>query len=78
MLFGKERNVRSESTSGGFSFSLSQKARTPISQSINFSEDALNKAAVRKIMSEPSSKCTYTTLGLLNICPKGHLIDTMA
>lgn len=78
MLFGKEKRDQSESTFGRFSFSLSQKARTPISQSINFSEDALNKVAARKIMGERSSKCTYTTLGLLNICPKGHLIDTSA
>lgn len=78
MLFGKDKSERSEYDFNDFSFNLNQKSRTPISQSINFSEEALKKAAVRKVLSDRSSKCTYTTLGLLNITPKGHLIDTKA
>ncbi len=78
MLFGKDRNESGNDRFSRFSFSLSQKSRTPISQSINFSEEALKKAAIRKVLSDRSSKCTYTTLGLLNITPKGHLIDTKA
>ncbi len=78
MLFGKEKSESSELNFGDLSFSLNQKSRTPISQSINFSEEALKKAAIRKVLSDRSSKCTYTTLGLLNITPKGHLIDAKA
>ncbi len=78
MPFGKEKKKSSDYNFNAFSFNLNQKSRTPISQSINFSEEALKKAAVRKILSDRSSKCTYTTLGLLNIESKGHLIDTKA
>lgn len=76
MIFGKEKERRSDYNLNDFSFNLNQKSRTPIRQSINFSEEALKKAAVRKVLSDRSGKCTYTTLGLLNITPKGHLIDT--
>ncbi len=76
MLFGKEKERRSDYNLNDLSFNLNQKSRTPIRQSINFSEEALKKAAVRKVLSDRSGKCTYTTLGLLNITPKGHLIDT--
>lgn len=78
MLFGKDKKEGSEFNFNDISFNLNQKSRTPISQSINFSEEALKKAAVRKILSDRSSKCTYTTLGLLNIESKGHLINTKA
>ena len=78
MLFGKEKEGRSESDFNDFSFKMSQKSRTPIRQSINFSEEALKKAAIRKVLSDRSAKCTYTTLRLLNITPKGHLIDIKA
>jgi len=81
MLFGKERTKEQGDGFNSFTFSLRQKSRTPISQSINFSEEALQKAVTRKILSDrsySSSNPTYTTLGLLNITPKGHLIDTKA
>jgi hypothetical protein len=78
MLCGKEKERRSDYNFNDFAFNLNQKSRTPISQSINFSEEALKKAATRKVLSDRSAKCTYATLGLLNITPKGHLIDTRA
>jgi hypothetical protein len=78
MLCGKEKERRSDYNFNDFQFNLNQKSRTPISQSINFSEEALEKAAIRKVLTGRSGKCTYTTLGLLNITPKGHLIDTRA
>ena len=78
MLCGKEKERRSDYNFNDFPFNLNQKSRTPISQSINFSEEALEKAAIRKVLTGRSGKCTYTTLGLLNITPKGHLIDTKA
>jgi hypothetical protein len=78
MLFGKGKERGSDYNFSDFSFNLNQKSRTPIRQSINFSEEALKKAAIRKVLSDRCEKCTYTTLGLLNITPKGHLIDTRA
>ena len=71
---GKERS--SDNNLYDFSFNLNPKSRTPIRQFINFSEKALKKEAVRKVLNDLSEKCTDTTLGLLNITPKGHLIDT--
>ena len=76
MLFGKGKERGLDYNFSDFSFNLNQKSRTPIRQSINFSEETLKKAAKRKVLSDRSGKCTYTTLGLLNITPKGHLIDT--
>jgi hypothetical protein len=78
MLCGKEKERRSDYNFNDVPFNLNQKSRTPIRQSINFSEEALEKAAIRKVLTGRSGKCTYTTLGLLNITPKGHLIDTRA
>lgn len=78
MLFGKDKKEGPEFNFNEFLFNLNQKSRLPISQSINFSEEALKKAAIRKVLNDRSSRCSYTTLGLLNITPKGHLIDTKA
>tara|TARA_B100000900_G_scaffold415689_2_gene446628 strand:- start:336 stop:572 length:237 start_codon:yes stop_codon:yes gene_type:complete len=76
MAFGEEKERSSDYSLYDFSFNLNPKSRTPIIQFINFSKKALKKEAVRKVLNDLSEKCTDTTLGLLNITPKGHLIDT--
>ncbi len=78
MLFGNEKSVRSQDIFNSFSFSIRQKARTPIRQSINFSDEALTKAAVRKVMQEAPTKRAYTMNGSVEAGPVGHLLNATA
>ena len=78
MLFGNRSSTRSDMPFNGFAFSMRQKARTPIRQSINFSEEMLTKAAVRRAMTERSSARVYGFHGAIERKPAGHLLNAIA
>ncbi len=81
MLFGKDRTESSEDTNFSFPSSLRSKARTPISQSINFSAGAMTQAAVRRLKierAETKSKQTYTLQGNVEEYLVGHLFQASA
>ena len=79
MLFGNRNSTQSDMSFNSFAFSMSQKARTPIRQSINFSEEMLTKAAVRRAMTEQrSSASVYGVLGTIEKKPAGHLLNVVA
>jgi len=78
MLFGNRNSTQSDSSFNSFAFSMSQKARTPLRQSINFSEEMLTKAAVRRAMTERSSSRVYGVHGTIAKKPVGHLLNAVA
>ncbi len=78
MLFGNDRTASSEGTFNSFAFSLRQKARTPIRQSINFSSESMTKMAVRRVMKESSTRSAYTIHGAVTTRPVGHLLNATA
>jgi len=78
MLFGNRNPTQSDSSFNSFAFSMSQKARTPIRQSINFSEEMLTRAAVRRAMTERSSARVYGFRGTIEKKPVGHLLNAVA
>jgi len=78
MLFGNRNSTQSDMSFNSFAFSMRQKARTPIRQSINFSEEMLTKAAVRRAMTERSSARFYGVHGTIERNPVGHLLNAVA
>ena len=78
MLFGNGNSTQSDTPFSSFAFSMRQKARTPIRQSINFSEEMLTKAAVRRAMTERSSARVYGFHGAIERMPVGHLLNAIA
>lgn len=78
MLFGNGNSTQSDTPFSSFAFSMRQKARTPISQSINFSEEMLTKAAVRRAMTERSSARVYGVRGTFERKPVGRLLNAFA
>lgn len=78
MLFGNGNSTQSNGSFNSFAFSMSQKARTPIRQSINFSQEMLTKAAVRRAMTERSSARVYGVHGTIEKKPIGHLLNAVA
>ena len=78
MLYGNGNSTQSDSSFNSFAFSMRQKARTPIRQSINLSEEMLTKAAVRRAMTERSSARVYGVHGTFERKPVGRLLNAFA
>lgn len=78
MLFRNRNSTQSDTLFNSIAFSICQKARTPIRQSINFSEEMLTKAAVRRAMTERSSSRVYGVHGTIEMKLVGHLLNVVA
>lgn len=81
MLFGKDRTGTGDEMNFSFPSSMEKKARTPIRQSINFSSEAMTKAAVRRVKMERAatrSKQMYTLQGPVEEYLVGHLFQGSA